>query len=130
MRRTAFFGEIFAAHVVASVSCERNPGIAALLGAIVHQPVFADVEIARAGAAAPIVRQALRDVVLEGVDAGEAALFHRLHFVIDAALFSAERLQLAATIVDDADGRAETQFNRALADGEGVLRIRDAATYY
>jgi len=35
--------------------------------------------------------QALGDVVLEGVDAGEAALFQRLHFVVDAALFVVER---------------------------------------
>ena len=32
-------------------------------------------------------------------------------------------LNLAAAVVNDADGRTETQFDGALADGEGVLRI-------
>ena len=124
VRRAAFFREVFAADVVAGVGFERNAGIAALLRAVVHQAVFADVEIARAGAAAPVVRLALRNVVLESVDAREAALFHGLHLVIDAALFFAERLQLAAAIVDDSDRRTEAQLDRALADGERVLRMR------
>src|SRR4029077_18731277 len=50
--------------------------------------------------------------------------------MVDAALFSTQGLQLAAAVVDDADGRAETEFDGALADGEGILRIRDAAPYY
>lgn len=76
MRCTAFFGEIFAAHVIAGVGCQRHARIAALLRTIMHESVFADVEIARARAAAPFIRQALRDVVLKSIDAGEAALFH------------------------------------------------------
>src|ERR1700676_4629257 len=89
IRCAAFFGEIFAAHVVAGVGCERHAGIAALLRAVVDQSVFADVEVAGAGSAAPIIRQAFRDVVLEGIDASEAALLPRLHLVVDAALFAA-----------------------------------------
>ena len=77
VRRAAFFGEVLAADVVARVRRERNSRIAALLRAVMHQAVFADVEIARAGAAAPVIGQALRDVVLKGVDAGETALFPR-----------------------------------------------------
>src|SRR5271155_4787829 len=95
MRRAAFLREIFAAHVVASIRGEGHTRIAALLRAVMHQPVFANVEVACAGTAAPRIRQALSDVVLEGVDAGEAALLPRLHFVVDPALFAAQRLQLA-----------------------------------
>ena len=86
VRRAAFFGKKFAADVVASVICQRNTGIAALLRAVVDKAVLADVEIARAGAAPPVVRLGLRNIVLEGVDAGEAALLHRFHFVVYGAL--------------------------------------------
>src|SRR5712691_10673048 len=92
-----------------------------------NQAVLADVEIACAGAATPVVTLALRDIVLEGVDAGEAALLHRLHFEIDATLFFAQRLQLAAAVVNDADGRTESEGDGAFADGERVLRITNAA---
>ena len=51
------------------VGLERHAGIAALLRAVVHEPVFADVEIARAGAAPPLVRLAVGQVVLEVRDA-------------------------------------------------------------
>ena len=34
---------------------------------------------------------------------------------------------MPAAVVNDSDGRAETQFDGALADGERVLRIRNAA---
>src|SRR5437879_3499324 len=104
VRGAALFGQVFAANVVAGVGFERNSGVAALLRAIVHQSVFADIEIAGAGSAAPVVTFALRNVVLEGVDASEAAFLERLHFVVDAALFLAQRLQLSAAVVNDADG--------------------------
>ena len=106
VRRAAFFREIFAADIVARVSLERNARIAALLRTIVHQPVFADIEIARAGAAAPVIRQTLGDVVLKRVDPREAALFQRLHLVINPPLFVAQGLQLPAAVVNDSDGRA------------------------
>src|SRR5580700_261178 len=130
VRRAAFFREVFTTHVVARVGCERHAGMAALLRAVVHQPVFANIEITRPGAAAPLVRQALRNVVLEGVDAGEAALLPRLHFIVDAALFFVQRLHLSTAIVNDADGRTEAECDGALADGQRILRIRDAAAYY
>ena len=69
-----------------------------------HQAVFANVEIAGSGAAAPLVGTAERNIVLECIDAGEAALFHRLHFLVDALFFLGQRLQLPAAVVDDSDG--------------------------
>ena len=47
---------------------ERHAGVAALLRAVVHQAVFADIEVARAGAAAPVVGPALGDGFLELVE--------------------------------------------------------------
>ena len=51
----------------------------------------------------------------------------RLHLVIDGALSLAERLQLAVAIVNDADGGGESEFDGALADDQGVVRIVNAA---
>ncbi len=116
MRRTAFFRHILSPDVVERILLQRGAGISALLRAIMHQPVLADIEITRAGAAAPLVGTSLRNIVLKGVDAGEATLLHRLHLVVDALLFVGERLQLAAAVMDDADGRSESQAQRAFAD--------------
>src|ERR1700728_1564610 len=129
MRCAAFFGEVFATHVVARVSRQRYAGIATLLRTVVHQPVLADVEITCSGAAAPVVGKTLRNIVLEGVDAGEAALLPRFHLVVDAALFVIQRLYLTAAVVNDSDGRAETQFHGALSDRERVLWIRNGSAY-
>src|SRR5579883_3122934 len=65
---------------------------------------LADVEIARPGAAPPLVGTPLRDVVLERIDAREAALLQRLHLLIHRALLRVQRLQLPAAVVDDPDG--------------------------
>src|SRR5580692_286528 len=95
-----------------------------------HQPVFANVEVTGASTASPRIGQALSDVVLEGIDAGEAALLPRLHFVVDTALFAAQRLQLATAVMDDSDSGTETEFDGAFADGECILRIRNATAHH
>src|SRR5580692_9575454 len=128
VRRAAFLRQVFAAHVVARVGRERDSGIAALLRAVMYQSVFADVEIARARAAAPFVRQTLGDVVLESVDASEAALVPRLHFVVDPPLFVVQRLYLAAAVVNNSDRRTEAECDSALANGQRVLRVRNSAS--
>src|SRR5437660_11770125 len=107
VRGAGLLCQIFAADVFDGVLLQRDPRIAALLRAVVHQPVLANVEITRARAAAPLVRLAQGDVVLERIDASEAAPFEVLHLMIDAALFVSERLQLAVSIVNDSDGGAE-----------------------
>src|SRR5258708_13501652 len=94
------------------------------------QPVFADVEIARACRGHAIGGQALGDVVMKGIDAGEAALLPRLHFVVDAAFFLAQRPQLPTAIVNNADGRTEPQRDSPLANRERVLWIGHASTDY
>lgn len=92
-----------------------------------HEAIFADVEIARAGAAAPLVGASGGDVVLEAVDARVASFFHRFHGVINAALFFAERHKLSVAVVNDADGGGEAEGEGALSDDEGVVGILDAA---
>ena len=65
VRRAGFFRQIFTADVGNGVLLQRDPRVAALLRAIMHEPVFTDVQIARAGAATPLVRLAQSNVVLE-----------------------------------------------------------------
>src|ERR1700728_248986 len=89
VRRAGFLCQIFAAQIFTSVILQRRSRIAALLRAVVDESVLANVEIARSGAASPVVGQTLGDVVLKCVDPCKAALFERLHLVIDAALFVA-----------------------------------------
>src|SRR5271156_450000 len=79
-RGTGFFGEEFAVALLIGVFHDRNARIAALLRAVVDQAVFADVEIARACAAAPVVFPAARDVVLEFIYAREGLFFERDNF--------------------------------------------------
>src|SRR6185437_7831608 len=53
--RAAFSGDKLALHVGAGVFRNGHARRSALLRTVVHQPVLADVEIARTGAAAPVV---------------------------------------------------------------------------
>ena len=109
MRRAGFLAHVLASNIVHSVGLKWSSRIAALLGAIVHQPVLADVEVTRPGTAAPLIWPPLRNVVLETINAGEAALLHRLHLVIHPLFFFREGLQLPTAVMNDANGRAETQ---------------------
>src|SRR5579883_3390610 len=129
--RGAFLhGAVFAADVVDRVFHQRLGRIAALLRTVVHQAVLADVEIAGAGAASPLVLDAVRDVVLEIVDLGVTALFHGAHGHVDFAFNVAERLQLAFAVVNDPDRGGEPEFDRALAHHQGVPRVLDTAPHH
>ncbi len=68
----------------------------------------------------------MRDVVLESIDAREAALLPRLHLVVNAPLLYAQRLQLAAAIVNNADGRSKSQLDRAPPNRKRILRMVNA----
>ena len=103
MRGTGFFGQILAAEIVHGVFFKRDRRVTALLRTIVHQPILADVQITRAGAAAPLIRLALRDVVLKCIDASETAFLERLHFVINAPFFLTQGLELSSAVVNNAN---------------------------
>src|SRR6185369_11381176 len=108
--------------------------MAALLRTVVHQAVLADIEVARAGAAPPLVRLAIRQVVLKAanprieiledlpgpVDGGR-------HLVVNLALDRSERLEAARPVVDDADRGGEAELAGAVVDGARVLGVPDAA---
>src|SRR6185312_5429678 len=102
----------------------------ALLRAVMYQAVFANVEVARASPAAPLVGTPLGNVVLEAVDAGEAALLHRLHLGVHPPLIIIQRLQLPRPVMNDSDSGAEAQAQSAPADGKSVLRILYSAAHH
>src|SRR5665213_571470 len=124
------FGEIFAVQISLAVLVQRFRRIAALLRAIVHQPVLANVHVARSCTALPIVRLPLRDGVLEITEPGEAPVLHGLHLVIHAPLAIAQRAKLAIAIVDDSNRRLEPQFHGAAAHHQGVFRIMNPAAHH
>src|ERR1035437_3409570 len=104
-----------AAQIGNRVFLQRNARIAALLRAVMHQAVFADVEIACSGAAAPLIGAAERDVVLKGIDASEAAFFQSLHLVVHTPFFVVQGLHLPRAVVNDSD-RTSTRLNSSHAN--------------
>ena len=126
----ALLGEELAADVGYRIFGQRPGRISTLLGTVVHQPVFANIEITRAGPAAPLVLFAVRDVVLEIVELRVTAFLHAAHGRIDFAFLVGQRLQLAGTVVDDAHRGREPQIHGAVADCQGVLGIPDATSHH
>src|SRR5262249_50816459 len=117
----------FPPDVLDRVAFERYPWITALLRTVVDEAVLADVEVARAGAAAPLIRLAVRQVVLKAANPRIEILEdlpgpvdRRRHFVVDLALGRSERLEAPRAVVDDADRGGEAQFARAVVDGARV----------
>src|ERR1051325_4051913 len=98
-----------------------------LLRAIMHQPVFADIHVARARAALPIVGPTQRDGVLEIAEPGESPILHGLHLVIYAALAIAQQTKLAIAIVDDSDRRLEPELHGTTPHHEGIFGIVNPA---
>src|SRR5215472_5625578 len=118
MRGTQFLCHELAPYVGQRVLLEGNRRIAALLRAIMHEPVLTDVQITGSRTATPLVRTSLCDIVLKAIDTREAALLKRLHRVVDRARFFVERLQLSIAIVNDANGRAEAQLGGPPSNGQ------------
>src|ERR1700722_17377008 len=129
-RRAAFFGQKFALALFIGVFEQRHTGIPALLRAVVHQTVFADVEVARAGAATPIVFETLGDIVLKFVDTGERALFERDDFFKDFLFSRPERFELSVVVVQDSHRGGESKLDCAVRDGQRIFRVGDAAAQH
>ena len=93
--RTWLLGIKLAPQIADRIFLQRNSRISALLRAVMHQAILANVEITRPGAAPPLIRPPQRDIVLKGINAREAAFFQLLHLVVHAPFFIIQRLQLA-----------------------------------
>jgi hypothetical protein len=126
-RGAGFLGEELAMALFVSIFRERDAWVAALLGAIVDQAVLADVEVARTRAATPVVLAASGDIVLELVDAGERAFAERHDLLEDFLFAGTERLELAVTVVENANSGGEAEFDGAVGDSKRVFRIANAA---
>src|SRR5580658_2068803 len=120
-RSAALLGEKFAVALLIGILRQRNAGVAALLRAVMHQTVLADVKIARAGATSPVVLQPLSDIVLELIDAREGLLAQRHNLFENFLLPRAQRLELAVVVVQNPHGRSESQLHGAVRHGQGVL---------
>ena len=68
VRRAALLRQELPLHIRRHVARQRNPRIPALLGAIVHQPELADVQIPPARPAAPVIRLPVRDRLLKVIE--------------------------------------------------------------
>src|ERR1700678_4424189 len=89
---TTFFREELTLTLFVGVFQQRNARVPSLLRTIVNQSVFANVQVARAGAATPIVFEAFCDVVLELIDARKRALFQRDDFFENLLFARSQRL--------------------------------------
>src|SRR5580704_589420 len=96
-----------AAHIGQRIFLQGNPRIAALLGAVMHQPLFANIKVARSRTAPPLIRTPQRYVVLERIHSCETALLQILHLVINALLFFIQRLNLPRAVMNNSNRRAE-----------------------
>ncbi len=124
--RTALFGEEFAANVLFGVVGDRDARISALLGAVMDQAVFADIEITGPGAAFPIVWPAHSNIVLKIIQASITGLANFFQLLEYGQLFIPEWTNLSTAIVNDAHGGRKAEVNRTVRDGEGILRILNA----
>jgi len=127
MWRACFLGEIFAIAPLIGVIGQGNARIAALLRAVMHEAILADVEVARAGAASPFVFQALSNVVLELIHAREGALAERHNLFKNFPFALAQRLKLAVAVVQNANCGRESELDRAVRHFQGILRAVNSA---
>src|SRR5256714_15667639 len=126
-RRAPLLRVVLALDVGLRVLLDGDAGRAALLRAVVYESVLADVEVARAGAAAPGVGLARGEAVLEPPQARVLRLVQSLQLVVNLLLAFGQRLQKPVPVVYDADRRGEAEFDCAARDCERVFRVTDAA---
>ena len=119
---------ILAPQILRTVTLERCGGAAPLLRAPVNEPVLADIEIAGAGGAMPVVGSAYREILLKPVVVCkiEGGLSDRNHLLQHPALMIVERQQLAAAVVDDPGGRGKAELAGSPRHGDGIIGMPDA----
>src|SRR5690242_693691 len=115
-RRAPFLGFVLAIEIFHRVLLEWDSRITALLRAPVDQTFFANVQIARAGTTAPVIRFAFRDAVLKPIESRVILVSEFLYFLEDLFLFRRERFQSAVAVVNDADSGRETKLDGTASD--------------
>src|SRR5215813_11683044 len=91
------------------------------------QPVLADVEVARARAASPIVHTAIGQVVLKPVETRPAPLAETLQLFVNPRLSLAQWFELSCAVVNDAERAAEPEFDSATSHRQRVFGVFDPA---
>src|SRR4051812_25938869 len=102
-RRARFLCYVFTPDVSHCIVLQRLCRKASLLRAVVHEAVFADIQVARTGPATPVTRLAISNFLLEVIDLREMPFLELLHFKKHFALTVRQRPQLAVPIVDNSD---------------------------
>src|ERR1700681_4226273 len=127
-RCTGFWASRFTPDILHGVLIQRNCGPAALLRAVMHQPVLADIKKPAAGAAMPVIRQSSADVLLKMIEMREREQsgFEPPEAFVNTALLRRERRKLAPMIVQNTDRAGEAEFPGALPDHDRVFRIANA----
>lgn len=120
--------EVLTLDIGECVFLERNAGKAALLRAIVHKAIFANVEIAGPRAASPLVGYSAREIFLKPVKAAVAGFAVCLDFAIDLFFAAIERFHRAVAVVNDTQRACKTKLDRAMGNGQCVFGIFDSAT--
>lgn len=118
------------AKIIQGVVHQRDARIAALLRAPVDEAVFADIEIPRSGTAAPLVRFAARNIMLELIEACIRALSEIHHLFEDLLLFIAQRLELTIPVVQHADSARESELQGAPGHFQRIFRKSYAAAQH
>src|SRR5262249_62328979 len=89
---------------------------------VVAETVLAYIEVARAGAAIPIVWLPFRQVLLKPVEPAIAVLPVRLDFAIDPFFAAVQGLHRAVAVVDDTQRAGKTELHCTMSNRNGVLR--------
>jgi hypothetical protein len=96
------------------------------------QSVFANIQIAAAGATVPFIRQPLHQIPLESPVLGEGkhGRSHSKDIFINPFVLRVERLQLTVMAVEDAYGCGESNFACPPGNNQGVGRVSYALPYH
>lgn len=103
--------------------------MAALLGAVMNQAIFADIEESATCRAMPLIRQCSYDVALETImmRKGEQPAAQAHDALVDAGLDAVQGFELPGTIMQNADCAAETEFARARRNLVRIFGTPDVA---
>src|SRR5437762_1610352 len=129
--RGASFGfGAFTHDIFARVVFEWNGGEPALLRAVVHEAVFADVEKAPSCWTVPLIRERANRVALETIEMRKRkqTAAESENAIVDACLQSTQRLELTAAVVQDANSTVESELACSRSDLISVFRVPNLAS--
>src|SRR5579883_3647004 len=102
-RRASFGLAALSKRILARITLQRNARTPSLLRAVMHQPIFADIEKSSAGRTMPSIRSTAHDVALKGIKMckGKQAAAQPQNSFIDVRMRRTERLKLPAAVMQN-----------------------------